>query len=278
MPDQRGSRPGGSRNRRRPNRSGAPLPFVALALVGASLFAVPIAGLLSRTPWSDLVVLWREPIVVEALWLSLITSIVATGLSLVLGIPLAYVLGRCEFWGRSLVRSVVLLPMVLPPVVGGAALLFAFGRRGVFGAPLFDLTGFSLPFTIWGVIIANTFVAMPFLIITVEGALGGVDSSQIHAAETLGASQWLIARRVVLPAVSGSLRGGAVLAWARALGEFGATVTFAGNLQGRTQTLPLAVFVALESDRDAAVAISLILILIAITVMTILRSRSWGPS
>ena len=172
----------------------------------------------------------------------------------------------------------VTLPLVLPPVVGGAALLFAFGRRGVLGEPLNDATGFLLPFSIWGVVVANTFVAMPFLVLTVEGALAGVDRRYEEAAATLGASPLTIFRRVTLPAVGPSLRAGIVLAWARALGEFGATVTFAGNLQGRTQTLPLAVFVALDADRDTAVAISLVLVAVSLVVMVALRDRWWARS
>jgi molybdate transport system permease protein len=165
--------------------------------------------------------------------------------------------------------------MVLPPVVGGAALLFALGRRGFVGEPLNDATGFLLPFSTWGVVVANTFVAMPFLVVTVEGAFQGLDRRYESAAATMGASRLTVFRRVTLPMIGPSLRAGAVLAWARALGEFGATVTFAGNLQGRTQTLPLAVFVALESDRDTAVAISLVLVAVSLVVLVALRDRWW---
>jgi molybdate transport system permease protein len=186
------------------------------------------------------------------------------------------VLARTTFPGRSVVRAVVLLPMVLPPVVGGAALLFAFGRRGLFGGPLHDATGLLLPFSIWGVIVANTFVALPFLVITVEAGLRTADPRFEEAAATLGAGRWTIFRRVALPNALPSVAAGAVLAWARALGEFGATVTFAGNLQGRTQTMPLAVFLALESDREAAVALSLILIGVSLAVLIPLRDRWLG--
>jgi molybdate transport system permease protein len=185
------------------------------------------------------------------------------------------VLARMDFPGKSLIRGLVLLPLVLPPVVGGAALLFALGRRGVVGGPIYELTGFVLPFSTWGVVVAATFVAMPFLVITVEGALHNLDAKYEGAAATLGAGKWTVLRRVTLPMIAPSLISGLVLTWARALGEFGATITFAGNLQGRTQTLPLAVFVALESDRDTAVALSLAMVAISLTVLIVLRDRWW---
>jgi len=255
-----------------------PWSLVVLGVAGAAFFVVPLVGLASRTPWVDLAGLVSSEVVTDALRLSLLTSLAAAGLSLVLGVPLAWMLARVDFPGRNLVRAVVTLPMVLPPVVGGAALLFALGRRGLVGEPLNEATGFLLPFSIWGVVVANTFVAMPFLVITVEGALSGVDQRYERAAATLGASRLEVFRRVTLPMIAPSLRAGVVLAWARALGEFGATVTFAGNLQGRTQTLPLAVFVALESNRDTAVAISLVLVAISLVVLVSLRDRWWSHS
>jgi len=159
--------------------------------------------------------------------------------------------------------------------VGGAALLFALGRRGLVGEPLESATGIVLPFSIWGVILANVFVALPFLVITVEGALSSVDTRYEDAAASLGASRLTVFRRVTLPMIRSSLVAGTVLAWARALGEFGATITFAGNLQGRTQTLPLAVFVALESDRDVAIVLSLLLVIISLAFLLALRDRWW---
>ena len=252
-----------------------PTALVVLAACGVVLFMLPVAGLLGRTPWGDLASLMTSTIVVDAIRLSLIASIGATALSAILGLPLAYVLARVEFRGRAIVRAVVLLPLVLPPVVGGAALLFALGRRGVIGEPLYSLTGIVLPFSTWGVIVAVTFVSMPFLVITVEGALRNMDQRFEHAAATLGAGNWTILRRVTLPMIWPSMIAGFALTWARALGEFGATITFAGNLQGRTQTLPLAVFVALETDRDTAIAISLIMVAISMTVLVLLRDRWW---
>ncbi len=256
--------------RRRP-----PAVLVGLGAVGATLFLLPLVGLLGVTPWSRLGELATDDVVLDALRLSLITSLSAAALATVLGVPLAWVLSRVSFPGRGLLRAIVTLPMVLPPVVGGAALLFALGRRGVLGEPLADATGLVLPFSTWGVIIANTFVAMPFLVITVEGALSSVDHRREHAAAVLGAAPVTVFRRVTLPMIGPSLRAGIVLAWARALGEFGATITFAGNLQGRTQTLPLAVFVSLEADRDAAIAISLLMVVLSVSVLTALRGRWW---
>jgi molybdate transport system permease protein len=256
-----------------PWRGRPPVALVALGLVGIAVFALPFIGLLARTPWTELAALLAEPVVVDALRLSIVSSLAATVVSLVVGLPLAWLLARVAFRGRRLVRALVTLPLVLPPVVGGAALLFALGRRGVVGGPIYDATGLLLPFSIWGVILANTFVAMPFLVITVEGALRSLDSRYEAAAATLGAGRWTILRRVTLPMIMPSLVAGLVLTWARALGEFGATITFAGNLEGRTQTLPLAVFLALESDRDAAVALSLVMVAVSLAILVVLRDR-----
>jgi molybdate transport system permease protein len=250
--------------------------LVALAAIATALFLLPLIGLVARTPWSNLASILRSDVVVDALWLSTITSLAAALLSVLLGVPLAWLLARIEFPGRDAVRALVTLPMVLPPVVGGTALLLALGRRGIAGEPVNDATGFLLPFSVWGVIVANTFVAMPFLVITVEGALRNLDPRYETAAATLGASPLAVFSRITVPAIMPALRAGAVIAWARSLGEFGATVTFAGNLQGRTQTLPLAVFVALESDRDTAIAISLVLVVISFAVLIGLRDRWWG--
>ena len=252
-----------------------PLPLVALGCLGLALFVVPLAGLVGRVPWSTLPELLTGDVVTEALRLSVIASVSATGIALVLGVPLAWLLARVEFPGRSVVRGIVTLPLVLPPVVGGAALLFALGRRGLVGEPLNRATGLVLPFSTWGVVVATTFVAMPFLVITVEGALRSMDRRFEGAAATLGAGRWTVMRRVTLPMIGPSLAAGLVLTWARAFGEFGATITFAGNLQGRTQTLPLAVFVALESDRDTAVAISLVMVVVSLVVLVALRDRWW---
>jgi len=265
------------RDSERRSSSGRPPAFViALGVVGLSVFVIPLVGLVGRVPWSDLPEILTTDLVIDAFRLSMIASVSATAISCVLGIPLAFVLARVEFPGRGVVRAIVLLPLVLPPVVGGAALLFALGRRGVVGEPLNSLTGLVLPFSTWGVIVAATFVAMPFLVITVEGALRTMDRRFERAAATLGASRWTVLRRITLPAIVPSVVAGMVLTWARAFGEFGATVTFAGNLQGRTQTLPLAVFVALESDRDAAIAVSLLMVVVSLIVLIALSDRWWG--
>jgi molybdate transport system permease protein len=246
---------------------------VPLAALGVAFVVLPFVALLQRAPWSDLGDLLGEPVVTDALRLSLTTALAATAACLVLGVPLAWVLAKATFPGRSLVRALVTLPMVLPPVVGGAALLFAFGRRGLLGGPVYDSTSFLLPFSTWGVIVANAFVALPFLVLTVESGLRAADPRYEDAAATLGAGRWTVFRRVTLPHALPSIVAGSVLCWARALGEFGATVTFAGNLQGRTQTMPLAVFLALESDRDAAIALSLVLIAVSLAVLVPLRDR-----
>jgi molybdate transport system permease protein len=249
--------------------------LVVLGGLGLAVFAVPFIGLLSRVPWGDLLELLSNDLVTVALRLSMVTSLTATAVAVLIGIPLAWILARLEFPGRSLVRGLVTLPLVLPPVVGGAALLFALGRRGLIGEPLNQATGLLLPFSTSGVVLANTFVAMPFLVITVEGALRNLDPRYEGVASSLGAGQWTVLRRVTLPMIGPSLVAGLVLTWARALGEFGATITFAGNLQGRTQTLPLAVFVALESDRDVAVALSLVMVVVSLAVLLALRERWW---
>lgn len=252
-------------------RTRRPAAVVMLAVVGVAFLGLPVAALLVQVPWADLPALLMEPESLLALRLSVITSLAATAVCVVLGVPLALLLARTP--GLALVRAAVLLPLVLPPVVGGVALLAAFGRRGVVGGPLYDLTGFSLPFTMASVIMAEAFVALPFLVITVEAAIRNLDTRYDDAAATLGASPWFTLRRVTLPMIAPALVAGAVLAWARALGEFGATITFAGNFPGVTQTLPLAVYSALETNRDAALALSVVLILVCIGVLIALRDR-----
>jgi molybdate transport system permease protein len=258
---------------RRSSSGRPPLAVAGLAAIAGAFVLLRCVALLQRAPWSELGHLLTTDTVTEALRLSVTTALAAMALSVLFGVPLAWVLARTTFPGRSVLRALVLLPMVLPPVVGGAALLFAFGRRGLVGGPLYDGTGFLLPFSTWGVVAANTFVALPFLVVTVEAGLRSTDQRYEDAAATLGADRWTVFRRVTLPAVAPSIAAGAALSWARALGEFGATVTFAGNLQGRTQTLPLAVFLALESDRGAAIAISLVLIAVSLAVLIPLRDR-----
>lgn len=254
-------------------RRATPIPIGLLAGIGVAFLAVPLLGLLLRTPWARLPELLSSPIALEALRLSLVCSLGATALAIVMGVPLAWVLARSRISGKTFVRALVTLPLVLPPVVGGVALLLAFGRRGVVGQYLYDWFGIQLPFSTVGVIMAEAFVAMPFLVITLEGALRSADPRFDEAAATLGAGRWTVLRRVTLPLIAPALLAGTVLAWARALGEFGATITFAGNLPGVTQTLPLAVYAALDTDRDAAIALSLVLLVASLAVLLLLRDR-----
>jgi molybdate transport system permease protein len=245
--------------------------------VGLAFLVLPLAGLLIRAPWSTLPQRLAEPGILAALRLSLLTATLATAVCLLLGVPLAWVLARAEFPGRRLARALVTVPLVLPPVVGGVALLLVFGRRGLVGAWLDSAFGISLPFSTAGVVVAEAFVAMPFLVISVEGALRGADARYEEAAATLGATRWTAFRRVTLPLIAPGVAAGAVLCWARALGEFGATITFAGNFPGRTQTMPLAVYLALEQDLDAAIVLSLLLLTVSVAVLAGLRDKWIAP-
>jgi molybdate transport system permease protein len=234
---------------------------------------LPLAALLVRAPWSTLPQALREPEVSEALRLSLVTATLATLVCLVLGVPLAWVLARARFPGRKVVRALVTVPLVLPPVVGGVALLLLLGRRGLVGRYLDAWFGISLPFTTAAVVVSQAFVAMPFLVIAVEGALRGADRRYEDAAATLGASRLTVLRRVTLPLVAPGVVAGAVLCFARALGEFGATITFAGSFPGVTRTMPIAVYLALESDPPAAIVLSLVLLAVSVLVLVSLRDR-----
>jgi molybdate transport system permease protein len=258
---------------RAPRQDRVPIVALVLATIGALVFFVPLAALLWRAPWSAVWSTLSSHEALTALKLSLITSLSSTGIAIVLGVPLAWVQARVPYPGRRIVRAVTLLPMVLPPVVGGIALLLAFGRRGLVGEPL-DRVGVHLPFHVLGAIAAETFVAMPFLVLTVEAAFRSADRRFEDAARTLGASRLSVFRRVTVPTIRPSLIAGAVLCWARALGEFGATITFAGNAPGRTQTLPLFVYIKLEEgSTDAAIMLSLVLLAISLVVLVSLRDR-----
>ncbi|MEK6208540.1 MAG: ABC transporter permease [Chloroflexota bacterium] len=250
-----------------------PALFVVLAAVGVAFFVLPLVGLLYRAPWETALGDLTSPEALTALRLSFVVSVAATALALLLGIPLAWVYARVPFRGRDVVRALTTLPMILPPVVGGVALLFAFGRRGLFGQPLDAIFGIRIPFTTAGAILAATFVAMPFLVLTVEAGLRSMDRRYEDAARTLGAGRWLVFRRVTLPLIGPSVFAGAVLCWARALGEFGATITFAGNLPGTTQTLPLAVYIALETRPEVAIMLSLVLLAISLVILVAMRDR-----
>ncbi|MGI5488699.1 molybdate ABC transporter permease subunit [Microtetraspora malaysiensis] len=243
------------------------------AVVGMAFLVLPLAGLLVRAPWATLARRLAEPQVLEALRLSLLTATAATAVCLLLGVPLAWLLARVDFPGRRLVRALVTVPLVLPPVVGGVALLLVLGRRGLVGQWLDDAFGVTLPFTTAGVVVAEAFVAMPFLVISVEGALRAADRRFEEAAATLGASRWTAFRRVTLPLIAPGVVAGGVLCWARALGEFGATITFAGNFPGRTQTMPLAVYLALETEPEAAIVLSLVLLAVSVIILACLRDK-----
>ena len=256
-----------------------PLVAVLLALVAVAFFVLPLIALLQRAPWGEFWHDLSQPEARAAMKLSLVCSLWATALSIVFGVPLAYVLARQEFPGRALVRALVVLPMVLPPVVGGVALLYAFSvNHGLLGGWLYDTFGIQLTFSTAGAVLAETFVAMPFLVITVEAGLRSMDRRYEDAAASLGANRWTVFRRVTVPLIWPSLFAGAALAWARALGEFGATITFAGNIQGRTQTMPLAVYLFLETQQGTAIILSLVLLAVSVIVLVLLRDRWFGAA
>ncbi|RIV37078.1 ABC transporter permease [Micromonospora radicis] len=263
------------RGTRRTGRT--PVALLVPAILGLLFLVLPLAGLLVRTPWATLPQRLTEPGVLTALRLSVQTATLATLLCLLLGVPLAWLLARVQFPGRQLVRALVTVPLVLPPVVGGLALLLVFGRRGLVGSWLDSTFGVTVPFTTTAVVLAQAFVAMPFLIIAVEGALRGADTRYEEAAATLGAGRWTTFTHVTLPLVAPGIAAGAVLGWARALGEFGATITFAGNYPGRTQTMPVAVYLALETDLEAAIVLSLILLTVSVVILAGLRDR-WASA
>lgn len=254
--------------------------FLAPALwipagLALALLLLPLIALVVRAPWAQLPELLSRSEVAQALGLSLGTGLLSTVVSLVLGIPLALVLARSAQWPavpRRLLRALVTVPLVLPPVVGGVALLLLLGRRGLIGQYL----PFQIPFTTAAVVIAQVFVAMPFLVLAVEGALRASDRRFEVAAATLGASRFTVFRRITLPLVAPGIAAGALLCFCRALGEFGATITFAGSFPGVTQTLPIATYLQLQTDPDAAIALSLVLMVVSAAVLVSLRDR-WVP-
>jgi molybdate transport system permease protein len=253
-----------------------PAPLLVPALVAVAFLVLPLAGLVLRAPWSQLWPQLSSPAVGQALRLSLVSATLATLVSLVLGVPLAWVLARGRARGRAVLRALVTVPLVLPPVVGGVALFTVLGRRGVVGQWLDSAFGLTIPFTTTAVVIAETFVAMPFLVISVEGALRAADARFEDVAATLGADRWTTFRRVTLPMVLPGMAAGMLLAWARSLGEFGATVTFAGNYPGTTQTMPLLIYSVLQDDPPAAYALSLLLVAASVVVLVLLRGRWLG--
>lgn len=255
-----------------------PRPPVAVAvpaLVALLFLVIPLGALVLRAPWGSLGELLGSESARQALLLSLWTASVTTVIAILIGVPLAWVLARTHFVGRSWARSFVILPLVLPPVVGGVALLLVFGRTGILGTGLDEVFGVTIPFTPFAVILAQLFVSLPFLIIAVEGGLLSSDGSREEAAAVLGASSSRVFWTVTLPMARSSILAGAVLCWARALGEFGATVTFAGSLPGRTQTMPIEIYYEMQREPAAAVALSLVLVLVCLVVLIGLR-RTWS--
>ncbi|MDQ4046189.1 MAG: ABC transporter permease [Actinomycetota bacterium] len=248
--------------------SGLPYWVYLIAAAGALLVLLPLAAMAARVNWAQFVPLVTSESSLDALGLSLRTSAASTVLCIILGVPLALVLARGSFAGQRLLRSFVLLPLVLPPVVGGIALLYTFGRQGLLGRSL-EVLGIQIAFSTAAVVIAQTFVALPFLVVSLEGTLRTAGSRYEAVAATLGASPATVLRRVTLPLVLPGLASGAVLSFARSLGEFGATLTFAGSLQGVTRTLPLEIYLQRETDADSAVALSLVLVAVAVAVVAV---------
>jgi molybdate transport system permease protein len=253
--------------------SGLPRWLLVPAVLGGLFVVLPLIAMLTRVDWSRFLDLITSESSLAALQLSLFTSSLSTLVCIVLGVPLAMVLARASFPGQGILRSVLLLPLVLPPVVGGIALLYTFGRRGLLG-PTLDVLGCPLAFSTGAVVIAQAFVAMPFLVVSLEGTLRAVGQRYETVAATLGARPSTVLWRVTVPLVLPGLASGAVLSFARSLGEFGATLTFAGSMQGVTRTLPLEIYLQRVDDPDAAIALSLVLIVVAILVVGLTTRRS----
>ncbi|MGO1975049.1 MAG: ABC transporter permease [Propionibacteriaceae bacterium] len=263
-----------SASRRRRRRGGAvPLLLGLPAALALCFLLLPLLGLVIRAPWSRAATVLSGGESLLALRLSLVTASVSTVIAVVVGVPLAWLLARPNARGASVLRALITVPLVLPPVVGGVALFTVLGRSGLLGRPLYELTGFAFPFTPYAVVLAQVFVALPFLVLSVEGALRAADRRYEEAAATLGAQPMTVFRRVTLPLVGPGIAAGAVLAWARALGEFGATITFAGNFPGTTRTMPLEVYLALETDPDAALLLAVVLLVVSVGVLVLLRDR-----
>ncbi len=255
-----------------------PALLLVPAVLATLLLLVPLASMVLSTNWAALPEHLASPVARSALRLSLVTSTVAITCCLLLGLPLAWLLARVDFRGRSALRALVTVPLVLPPVVAGIALRTAFGRTGIIGEPLLAWTGFAFPFTTWGVVLAHVFVSMPFVVISIEGALRSADPRYDAAAATLGATRWTTFRRVTVPLALPGVVAGTVLGWARSLGEFGATITFNGNYPGTTQTMPTLIYVTRQADQDAALSLSLVMLLVSIGVLLALRDHWLGTS
>lgn len=254
----------------------APAVLLVPAVIATAFLVVPLASLVVRTDWSDLPGYLTSQAVLDAARISGLTAALTLVGCVLLGMPLAWLLARIEFRGKALLRALVTVPLVLPPVVAGVALLSAFGRTGTLGTPLRELTGDAVPYTMSAVVMAHLFVAMPFFVIAVEGALRSTGREYDAAAATLGAGRWTIFRRVTVPLVLPGVAAGLVLAFARSLGEFGATITFAGNYPGVTQTMPTLVYTELQEDQSAARLLSLLMLAASVVVLVALRDRWLG--
>lgn len=251
----------------------APVALMVPAALALAVLVVPLLAMVAATDLASLPDLLASEALRDALWLSVATSTVAMLVCCLLGLPLAWALARVEFRGRRLVRALVIVPMVLPPVVAGIALRTAFGRSGLLGEPILDATGFAFPYTTWGVVLAHVFVSLPFVVISIEGGLRSAGREYDAAAATLGAGRWLTFRRVTVPLAMPGIAAGLVLGWARSLGEFGATITFNGNYPGTTQTMPTLIYVERQADGDAALALSLVMLVVSVGVLVALRDR-----
>ncbi|HWL77940.1 ABC transporter permease [Microbacterium sp.] len=270
-------------NRLAPRRSsdagGFVPPILAVpAIVGLALLVVPLGALVARVDWTTLWADVTSPEAVSALTLSLVTGLVATAVCVVLGVPMALAIARSGPRASAVLRAIVTVPLVLPPMVGGVALLFLFGRTGPVGAALDAWWGIRIPFTTAAVVLAQVFVALPFLVLALEGAIRTSGLEYERTAATLGARRWTILWRVTLPLAAPGLVAGVILCFARAIGEFGATALFAGNAPGVTQTMPLAIYTAFNGSgvgRGPAVALALLLLVAAIAVLLLVRA--WRP-
>jgi len=250
-----------------------PALLLVPALIAATFLVVPLVTLVLATPWSGFFGLLGTEAVRDALAITALTSAATVAACLILGTPLAWLLARVEFRGRSLLRAAVTVPLVLPPVVAGVALVTALGRNGLIGSAIRDLTGLTIPYTTTAVVLAHTFASLPFYVLAVEGALRAAGADYDVVAATLGASRWTTFRRVTLPLALPGVFAGAILAWARSLGEFGATITFAGNYPGTTQTMPSLIYGALQSDPETARTLSMILLIVSVGILAALRNR-----
>jgi len=253
--------------------SRTPAGILVVALVGFAFVLLPLVAIVAQAPWPRAESVLTSATTVTALRLSLVVATSAAIVDLVLGVPVAFVLARNEFPGKRIARALVVLPLVLPPVVAGIGLLAALGRKGLLGGVL-GVLRIQLPFTTAGAVVATAFVSFPLVVLAVESGLRSIDPRLEGAARAMGARPWVVVRRVTLPLVVPQIVAGAVLAWARALGEFGATLMFAGNLRGSTQTLPLALFEVSQTDPKGALFIALLLVLISVAVLVVtLRGR-----